>query len=106
MARWCAEYGYLMSFAGRVTFRNARVLREAARTVRAGLLCVETDAPFLARHPFRGRPNEPYCVAYTLRELAALRGDDAAELANSVTANAERVFGFTVSARLVTPSDR
>jgi TatD DNase family protein len=106
MARRCAENGYVMSFAGPVTFRNARELREAARTTPAELLLVETDAPFLAPHPFRGRPNEPYCVAYTLRDLAALRGDDAAELANSVTANAERMFGFTVSPHLVTPSDR
>lgn len=106
MARRCAENGYLMSFAGPVTFRNARELRAAACAVPAELLLVETDAPFLAPHPFRGRPNEPYCVVYTLRDLAALRGDDAAELANSVTANAERVFGFTASSPLVTPSDR
>lgn len=106
MAERCAEKGYVMSFAGPVTFRNARELREAARMVPAELLLVETDAPFLAPHPFRGWPNEPYCVAYTLRDLAALRGDDAAELANSVTANAERMFGFAGSPPLVTPSDR
>jgi TatD DNase family protein len=106
MARRCAEAGHLMSFAGTVTFRNARELRAAARAVPRDLLLVETDAPFLAPHPFRGRPNEPYCVPYTLRDLAELRGDDAAELANSVTANAGRVFGFAGSPALVTPGDR
>jgi TatD DNase family protein len=106
MVRRCAERGYLMSFAGTVTFRNAHELRAAAREVPAELLLVETDAPFLAPHPFRGRPNEPYCVPYTLRDLAELRADDPAELAGSVTANAERVFGFASSPALVTSGDR
>ena len=106
MARVCAERGYLMSFAGTVTFRNARELRAAARIVPAELVLVETDAPFLAPHPFRGRRNEPYCVPYTLRDLAELRGEDSAELAKSVTANAERVFGFGSTPDPITPGDR
>lgn len=88
----CVELGHVLSFAGAVTFRNAAALREAARLVPAEQLLVETDAPFLTPHPFRGRPNEPYCVAYTVRDLAELRGEDVAELADAVRATAERVF--------------
>ena len=106
MVRRCRDEGYLMSFAGPVTFRNARELRAAARVVPRDLLLVETDAPFLAPHPFRGRPNEPYCLPYTVRDLAELRGDDAAELAKSLTDNTERVFGWRSSPGLVTPGDR
>ncbi|WP_121390850.1 TatD family hydrolase [Actinokineospora cianjurensis] len=91
-AKACVERGFVLSFAGPVTFRNAAPLREAAAFVPADQLLVETDAPFLTPHPFRGRPNEPYCAAYTLRDLAQLRGDDVAELASAVSATADRVF--------------
>jgi TatD DNase family protein len=57
-------------------------------------LLVETDAPFLTPHPYRGRPNEPVNLPYTVRDLAALRGQDVTELAASSCANAARVFGF------------
>jgi TatD DNase family protein len=88
----CVDAGYLLSFAGTVTFRNATALRAAARLVPTDYILVETDAPFLTPHPFRGRPNEPYCVAYTVGNLAELRGVDVAELAAAVSANAERAF--------------
>ncbi|PPK70350.1 TatD DNase family protein [Actinokineospora auranticolor] len=91
-AKACVERGFVLSFAGPVTFRNAAALREAAAYTPVEQLLVETDAPFLTPHPFRGRPNEPYCAAYTLRDLAALRGDDVAELAGAVSATADRVF--------------
>jgi TatD DNase family protein len=91
-ARRCVDRGYVLSLAGTVTFRNARALREAAVHVPSYQLLVETDAPFLTPHPFRGRPGEPYCAAYTLRDLAQLRGADVAELAAQVAANAQRVF--------------
>ncbi|GAA5123896.1 TatD family hydrolase [Haloechinothrix salitolerans] len=100
VARRCVEAGYVLSFAGPVTFRNARPLREAATLVPRDQLLVETDAPFLTPHPYRGRPNEPYCAAYTLRDLAELRGDDVSSLAAAVNATAERIF----SLRSVTPS--
>ncbi|MCP2262528.1 TatD DNase family protein [Streptoalloteichus tenebrarius] len=92
IARRCLDAGYVLSFAGTVTFRNAGPLREAARLAPPDQMLVETDAPFLTPHPFRGRPNEPYCVPYTLRDLALLRGDDLVELVSAVTATAERVF--------------
>ena len=94
MALRCVDAGYVLSFAGPVTFRNAVPLREAARIVPAEQLLVETDAPFLTPHPFRGRPNEPYCAAYTVRALAELRGVDVLDLATTVERNAERVFGL------------
>ncbi|WP_053731844.1 TatD family hydrolase [Nocardia sp. NRRL S-836] len=93
-ARRCVEQGYVLSFAGPVTFKNARALQEAARLVPPDQLLVETDAPFLTPHPFRGRPNEPHCVNYTVRSLAALRGEDLSELCAAVTRTAQRVFGL------------
>ncbi len=94
MARACVDAGYVLSFSGTVTFRNARALREAAVLVPDGQLLVETDAPFLTPHPHRGKPNEPVNLPYTVIDLAALRGQDVAELAASSSATAERVFGF------------
>ncbi|WP_433268259.1 TatD family hydrolase [Actinosynnema sp. CS-041913] len=99
-ARACVERGFVLSFAGTATFRNAHALREAAAWVPAEHLLVETDAPFLTPHPFRGRPNEPYCANYTLRDLATLRHVDLAELASTVTQNAERVFNLRDAAGL------
>ncbi|HEX2301279.1 MAG TPA: TatD family hydrolase [Pseudonocardiaceae bacterium] len=92
MARACAEAGYVLSFSGTVTFRNARELRAAAVLVPDDQLLVETDAPFLTPHPHRGKRNEPVNLPYTVRDLARLRGQDVAELAAWCTANAERVF--------------
>lgn len=94
MALACVEAGYVLSFSGTVSFRNARELQEAAKLVPDDQLLVETDAPFLTPHPFRGAPNEPYCLPYTVRSLAATRGQDPVELAATATANAERVYGI------------
>ncbi|MEB3366143.1 TatD family hydrolase [Saccharopolyspora mangrovi] len=93
-AKSCVAKGYVLSFAGTATFRNAKSLRAAAESVPLEQMLVETDAPFLTPHPFRGRPNQPYCVNYTLRDLAELRGVKADELAVATTATAERVFGL------------
>src|SRR6185312_14476410 len=94
MARECVDAGYVLSFAGPVTFKNASALREAAVLVPDDQLLVETDAPFLTPHPHRGRANEPVNLPYTVRDLAALRGQDVADLAASSSATAERVFGI------------
>src|SRR5918998_2195270 len=90
MARTCADAGYVLSFAGPVTFRNARALQEAAVVVPEEQLLVETDAPFLAPHPHRGRANEPYCLPWTVRGLADLREVSEEQLAASARRNAER----------------
>lgn len=92
MARRCIAAGYVLSFAGTVTFRNARDLHEVARLVPAEQYLVETDAPFLTPHPYRGRPNEPYCAAYTVRGIAELRGEDEQIVAECVRRNAERIY--------------
>ena len=93
MARRCAEAGYVLSFAGTLTFASAPGLRAAAAAVPPELLLVETDAPFLAPVPNRGKPNAPAQAAHTLRALAAARGVDAAAMCEIVARNAERVFG-------------
>jgi TatD DNase family protein len=94
MARACADAGYTMSFAGPVTFKNARELREAAVLAPDELILVETDAPYLTPHPHRGKANEPFCLPWTLRGLAELRGVAEDRLADTVRGNAERVFGL------------
>jgi TatD DNase family protein len=94
MARECVDAGYVLSFSGTVSFRNARDLQEAALQVPLEQLLVETDAPFLTPHPHRGRPNESYLLPLTARALAVLRGQDPAELAAATTATAERVYGL------------
>ncbi|MGR6029732.1 TatD family hydrolase [Rhodococcus erythropolis] len=92
MARACIDAGYVLSFSGTVSFKNAKALREAALLVPSDQLIVETDAPFLTPHPFRGAPNESYCLPYTVRALADIRGEDPRALAAASTATAERVY--------------
>lgn len=99
MARACIDAGYVLSLSGTVSFKNAHALREAAALIPDDQLLVETDAPFLTPHPFRGAPNEPYCLPYTARALAAIRDQDPVGLAAKVTANAERVYALTATAR-------
>src|SRR6202035_3894408 len=86
MVKLCAEAGYVMSFAGNVTFANAQPLRDAAAAAPPDLVLVETDAPFLTPVPNRGRPNSPAMAAYTLRRLAEVNGMDTADLCDAVTA--------------------
>ena len=93
MAARCAEAGYVLSFAGTLTFANASQLREAAAVIPAELVLVETDAPFLTPVPNRGKSNSPAQVAHTLRALATIKELDVAELCAIIEANGERVFG-------------
>jgi TatD DNase family protein len=91
-ARACADRGFVMSFAGNVTFKNADELRAAARVAPLDLLLVETDAPFLTPMPFRGRPNAPYLVPLTVRALAEVKGVALDALCEAVNATGDRVF--------------
>ena len=93
MARECVRAGYVLSFAGTVTFKNAAPLREAALAVPVDQLLVETDAPFLTPVPYRGRPNAPYLVPLTVRALASLKSVHIEHLCERVTRTAQRVFG-------------
>jgi TatD DNase family protein len=93
MVKQCGEAGYVMSFAGNVTFANAQPLRDAAAAAPPDLLLAETDAPFLTPVPNRGRPNSPAMAAYTVRCLAEVQRMDVAELCEAITATAGRTFG-------------
>jgi TatD DNase family protein len=88
------ERGYYVSFAGNLTYKNASELRLAATQVPRERLLTETDAPYLAPEPLRGRPNEPAHVVHTLAALAAARGEEVDELAAHVEDNARRAFGL------------
>jgi TatD DNase family protein len=88
------ERGYYVSFAGNVTYPNADTLRGAARTVPADRLLVETDSPYLAPQPRRGRPNEPANVVHTVTALAETRAEDETGLAARLTANATAAFSL------------
>ena len=90
----CVERGYLCSFAGNVTYPKAVELHEAARQVPEELLLMETDAPYLAPQPLRGKPNEPAHVTHTARWVAELRGVSYEQVERAVEANAARVFGW------------
>ena len=87
-----SERGYYVSFAGNVTYPKAEDLREAARRVHAHRILAETDTPYLAPQPLRGRPNEPANVVHTVAALAAARAEDEQELGRRIVANAERAL--------------
>jgi len=89
------ERRYYISFAGNLTYPKAEELRLAATRVPADRLLVETDSPYLAPQPRRGRPNEPANVRFTLEALAAARSDDAAALVAQIDTNAAACFGLT-----------
>lgn len=90
----CVRLGLFISFAGMVTFRKNAEMREVARTVPPDRILVETDAPYLAPHPNRGKRNEPAWVRLTADCLAEVYGMPAAEFAELTTANARRLFGL------------
>jgi TatD DNase family protein len=89
------ERGYYVSFAGNVTFPKATELRAAAARVPADRILSETDCPYLAPQPVRGRPNEPAYVVHTLAALAEFRGDQVETLAAQIDENATTVFGLS-----------
>lgn len=93
MARLCAEQGWFLSFAGPVTYRANDHLREALRAVPLELVLVETDAPYLTPHPFRGRPNAPYAVAHTVRAMAEVLERPLDEVCTALSSTSERVYG-------------
>ena len=93
MARECIEKGYILSFAGTLTFKSAPALREAVKLVPLDQLLVETDSPFLAPMPHRGALNTPAQIPTILRFMADERGEDVDELATAISNNCERLFG-------------
>lgn len=93
MARYCADQGWYLSFAGTVTFKNAAPLREALAAVPLDQVLVETDAPFLTPAPYRGRPNASYLVPLTVRCMAEVTGRDTAEICARIDRTAEILYG-------------
>ncbi len=93
MAKKCIDRGYILSFAGTMTFKNAPALREAVKLVPHSQLLVETDSPFLAPTPYRGMQNTPAQIPTIVRTMAAERSEDLAELCEALSINTERVFG-------------
>lgn len=93
MARVCAEQGWYLSFAGPVTFTANNGLREALAVAPRGLVLLETDAPYLTPHPFRGQPNAPFAAAHTARFMAGFLGLDLEELCSEISATSEAVYG-------------
>jgi TatD DNase family protein len=91
------ECGYYVSFAGNVTYPNAADLREAAAAVPADRILAETDSPYLAPQPLRGKRNEPANVLHTLAVLAEVRGDDVAMLEQQIDRNASAAFALPAS---------
>jgi len=97
MAKTCIERGYVLSFAGTLTFKNAPALREAVKLVPINQLLVETDSPFLSPMPHRGALNTPAQIANIVRAMAVERNADLGELATALGDNAERLFGSFAS---------
>jgi TatD DNase family protein len=94
VAQGCLEMGLYISFAGMVTYKNAEDIREVAKHIPTDRLLVETDCPYLAPHPHRGkRPNKPAWIVHTLLTVAETRGLDASMLAAQTTKNAQALFG-------------
>ncbi|HLH04745.1 MAG TPA: TatD family hydrolase [Bryobacteraceae bacterium] len=93
-ARECIELGFHLAFGGVTTFPKSAAIREAARITPLDKLLLETDAPYLAPVPYRGKRNEPAYVAHTARVIAELRGIAVEELAAATTGNFERLFGI------------
>ena len=94
LAAECAEAGYVMSFAGNVTFKNADALREAALVAPAELMLAETDAPYLTPIPHRGKPNSPAMTAYTIRFLAELKNLEVSDFCAILQSTGARVFAW------------
>jgi len=89
------ERGYYVSFAGNVTYPKAVELREAAAKIPANRILAETDCPYLAPQPVRGKRNEPAYVVHTIASLAETRGEDASELGRRIDENAATAFGLS-----------
>lgn len=95
VARQCLDLGFYISLAGPVTFKNGQMAQAVARMVPEDRLLVETDSPYLAPVPYRGRRNEPAHVRLVAEAIASLRGVSLEQLAAATTANAKRLFGLT-----------
>ena len=95
VAQGALDLGFHISFSGIVTFKNAQALKDVARRVPLDRMLIETDAPYLAPVPYRGRTNQPAYVRYVAEEIARLRGATVEEIAAATSANFFRLFGVS-----------
>ena len=93
LAQICIDNGWYMSFAGNITIKRNQHLRDSLMMAPKELILIETDAPFLAPEPYRGRPNAPYLVPVTARFMAETRGEDLNQLCEQLATNTETVYG-------------
>ena len=94
-AKQCIDMNFMISLGGPVTFKNAKKPKEVAAEIPLEYLLIETDAPYLAPHPHRGKRNEPALVPLVAEEIARLKGISIEEVAEATTKNAERFFNLT-----------
>jgi TatD DNase family protein len=92
VARAALDVGFHISFSGILTFKNAQALKDVARRVPGDRMLIETDSPYLAPAPYRGKRNQPAYVAHVGHELAQLRGEPVEAIAQATTANFFRLF--------------
>ena len=90
----CMEIGCYIAIGGPVTFKNAKNIKEVAQKVPLEKLLIETDAPFLAPHPFRGKQNEPLKIKFIAEEIAKIKGISFEEIANTTSQNAEKIYNI------------
>ncbi|MFA8438994.1 TatD family hydrolase [Pueribacillus sp. YX66] len=94
-AKACIDLNFFISFGGPVTFKNAKALQQVARDVPLEHMLIETDCPYLAPHPLRGKRNEPAYVKYIAEQIAVLKDREYTEIANKTSDNAKRLFRIT-----------
>ena len=104
-ARECLDLGFFLSFGGVTTFPKAAEIREAARITPATRYLIETDSPYLAPIPHRGKRNEPAFVVHTAKVIAEIRGVPLSQLAEETTTNFERIFGLNPQTDKATSSE-
>jgi TatD DNase family protein len=92
MARQCLDLNFFLSITGAVTYKKGSILEEVVRFAPLKSLLLETDAPYLAAHPYRGKRNEPAFLTHTAEHVAQIRGLNLAELSQAVLENTQRAF--------------
>jgi TatD DNase family protein len=99
MAKACLDINFYISFGGPLTFKNAKLPKEVAASVPVERLLIETDSPYLAPHPLRGKRNESSYVAYVARAMADIKGLPVEQLAEITTENGKRLFGIECTSK-------
>ncbi|MEG1500414.1 MAG: TatD family hydrolase [Clostridiales bacterium] len=94
MAKECIKLGFMISFAGPVTYNNAVKLQEVAKYAPLDTIIAETDSPYLSPHPYRGKVNEPARVLFTVEKIAQIKGLSFEEIAQKTSQNAAKIYGL------------